>query len=80
MTDNKTFYCVNCGGSTASILQPHTVDRGGKLIVVREVPMHQCNDCGETYLSAEVMKSLDDLVTHLLAGVADETIVHYSAA
>lgn len=77
---DEEFYCVSCGGSTAQVLRPHTVDRDGKLIVVRDVPMHTCDNCGEVYLSTAVMKQLDELVGRLLTGVADEVIVHYQAA
>jgi len=71
---------VNCGGSTVQVLRPHAVDRDGKLIVVRNVPMHECDGCGEVYMTPAVMNELDELLGQLLVGVADETIVHYRAA
>jgi len=74
------FFCVSCGGSTVQVFLPHTVDRDGKLIVIREVPMHECNGCGEVYMTTAVMKQLDEIVGQLLAGAAAQAIVNYRAA
>ena len=80
MAEDEAFLCVGCGGSTVPVLRPHTVDRAGKLVVVRDVPMHECGECGETYMTAAVMKQLDEVVSLLLSGTADEAIAHYPAA
>ncbi|MDT0203024.1 type II toxin-antitoxin system MqsA family antitoxin [Nocardioides sp. AE5] len=80
MTERSSCFCVSCGGRTAPIFRPHTVDRDGKLVVIRDVPMHECDGCGETYMTPAVMRQLDALVAKLLTGRADETIVHYQAA
>lgn len=73
-------YCVNCGARAALVLRPHAVERAGKLIVVRDVPMYECDSCAETYLSTDVMRELDGLIAALLNGRADEAIVRYPAA
>lgn len=75
----KHFYCVECGGSTTEVNRPHTVDRDGSLVVVRGVPMHQCTDCGELFMTPEIMKQLDVLLGRHLGGSA-ETIVNFRAA
>ncbi len=62
MADIEEFYCVNCSGKTAVVFRPYAVERGGKLVVIREVPMHECDSCGETYITTAVMKQLDELV------------------
>lgn len=80
MADIEEFYCVNCSGKTAVVLRPYAVERGGKLVVVRDVPMHECDSCGESYMTTVVMKQLDELVAQLLAGNADEAIVRYPVA
>jgi hypothetical protein len=36
-----------------------SVDRGGRVVVIRGVPAEVCSTCGEDYLSAEVMKALE---------------------
>ncbi|MEO9138920.1 MAG: YgiT-type zinc finger protein [Jatrophihabitans sp.] len=80
MADNEEFYCVNCSGETVVVLRPYAVERNGKLVVVRDVPMHECDECGETYLTPAVMKQLDGLVADLLAGNADQAIIRYPVA
>lgn len=80
MADIEEFYCVNCSGRTAVVLRPYAIERGGKLVVVRDVPMQDCDSCGETYLTTAVMQQLDELVAQLLAGKADEAIVRYPVA
>jgi hypothetical protein len=49
-------------------------------MVIRDVPMHECDSCGETYMTTAVMKQLDGLVAQLLAGKADEAIARYPVA
>lgn len=80
MADNDEYYCDNSSSKTALVFRPYTVDRGGKLVVIRDVPMHECDNCGEVYLTAAVMKQLDELIAQLLAGDKDENIVRYPAA
>jgi YgiT-type zinc finger domain-containing protein len=80
MSDIEEFYCVNCSGKTATVFRPYAIERGGKLVVIRDVPMHECDSCGETYMTAAVMKQLDELVAQMLAGKADEAIVRYPVA
>jgi len=72
--------CSLCDDPTVAVLRPYTVDRYGKLIVIRDVPMYECGTCGEVYLTPEVMRHLDAMIAVLRAGDADEAIVHYRAA
>jgi len=80
MAEIDEFYCVTCSGKAAVVFRPYAVERGGKLVVVRDVPMHECDSCGETYLTTAVMKQLDELIAQLLTGKADEAIVRYPVA
>ena len=81
MTDVDQLECVECqDGHTSIVLRPHAVERGGKLVVVRDVPMLECGNCGETYMTAEIMKQLGELLTCQFAGQADEAIVMFPVA
>lgn len=80
MADSEEFHCVNCSGKTAVVFRPYAVERGGKLAVIRDVPMQECDSCGEVYMTTAVMKQLDELISQLLAGKADEAIVRYPVA
>lgn len=76
----ETFYCVNCGSQASLVFRPHAVEQDRKLIVIREVPMYECDSCAETYMTTDVMKQLDRLIADLRKGHADEAIVRYPAA
>lgn len=54
--------CYFCRGKTK--IKNIDVDFrwGGKLSVVKNVPVEVCSQCGERYYSAEVSKKLDNLV------------------
>lgn len=52
--------CIVCKhGETESGVTTLSVDRGGHVVVIRSVPADVCSTCGEEYLSAEVMKTLE---------------------
>jgi YgiT-type zinc finger domain-containing protein len=52
--------CIVCKhGETEPGVTTLSVDRGGHVIVIRSVPAEVCSTCGEEYLSAEVMKTLE---------------------
>ena len=80
MADTEKYFCVNCSGTTVVVFRPYAVERNGKLVVVRDVPMNECESCGEVYLTPAVMMQLDELIAALLTGDADEAIVHYPVA
>ena len=47
--------CVICkNGTTERGFVTVTLDRGGSIIAIKEVPADVCNNCGEYYLSAEI--------------------------
>lgn len=47
--------CVICkNGTTEKGKVTVTLDRGGSIIAIKEVPAEVCNNCGEYYLSAEI--------------------------
>lgn len=47
--------CVICkSGTTEKGIITVTLDRGGSIIAIKEVPADVCNNCGEYYLNAEI--------------------------
>jgi len=47
--------CVICkNGTTEKGIVTVTMDRGGSIIAIKEVPADVCNNCGEYYLSTEI--------------------------
>ena len=55
--------CYTCGGSMNSIHTdlPFKLD-SHRILVVKDVPTEQCNNCGEFLLSDNVLKIIDDLI------------------
>ena len=54
--------CFYCKGKTEIKNVDVDFRWGDKLIVVKNVPVEVCNQCGERYYSAEISKKLDELV------------------
>lgn len=77
---NRPYSCIQCGGQAVAIRKPYAVERGGKLLVVRDVPMLECDDCAEAYMSTETMRQLDLVLAAVAATPADEAIVRFPVA
>lgn len=56
------FRCYFCKGKTEIKNVDVDFRWGDKLLVVKNVPVEICTQCGERYYSAEVSKKLDSLV------------------
>lgn len=75
---DPTMRCISCSaGHTRPERRPKVTDRGGRLVVVRDVPVDVCDECGDTYLDAAGAKRLDGLVSRLLAAGGDITFSRY---
>jgi len=80
MPSNMTHHCVQCGGAAVLVRRPYAVERSGKLLVIRDVPMFECDSCAEAYMSTDVMRQLDVILADLSSARADEAIVRFPAA
>jgi YgiT-type zinc finger domain-containing protein len=57
--------CSVCGAQTARIVRrPQLVGKGANLVIVENVPMYSCRNCGHTYLTIEVARMLDQFRLH----------------
>lgn len=54
--------CYFCKGKTKIKNVDVDFRWGDKLVVVKNVPVEVCEQCGERYYSAEISKKLDELV------------------
>ena len=58
----ETFVCDNCGVKAARLIKrPQVLGRGAKMILVDNVPVVACKNCGENYMTGETMHRLDDI-------------------
>lgn len=69
--------CDECQSETSVTLRPRAFERGGRLIVVRDVPLQECDACGEVYLTTIVAGRLDVITRHVLDGPSDVAVVQY---
>ena len=52
--------CDLCGQLTArEVRRPQIVGKGDRMVVVENVPMTSCRNCGHDYFSLEVARMLD---------------------
>jgi len=59
--------CPNCGKDIARIIKVTKTVKSLKThedLIVKDVPIITCNNCGESLLSADVMKRLDKIRKH----------------
>ena len=57
---SEKLICEICGAAAARIVRrPQVLGRGTRLTLVENVPVVSCQQCGETYLTAETMHELD---------------------
>jgi YgiT-type zinc finger domain-containing protein len=70
--------CFFCKGDVQDGLSTFTADRGGCIIVVKNVPAQICDQCGETSYSNMVTQKLEQIVQRINNSSAEVTVVSYS--
>ncbi len=59
---NSEVTCSSCGAQTArNVKRPQLVGKGANLVMVFNVPMYSCRNCGHTHFTAEVARMLDQI-------------------
>jgi YgiT-type zinc finger domain-containing protein len=54
--------CDVCGFESAKIRHiPRTYGKGKSLLVIEDVPVVSCPNCGSSYLTAQTMKAIDQI-------------------
>jgi len=56
--------CPYCGGEIGDGTTTFTVDKQTVLVVVREVPAHVCQQCGETWIMDSVAEELEKYIVN----------------
>jgi YgiT-type zinc finger domain-containing protein len=57
--------CDICGKNNAGIRRiTETHGRGSNLLVIENIPMVNCPDCGEGYFTAEVLHEIERIKLH----------------
>ncbi len=57
--------CENCGKENAKIRHvSRSYGRGDNLLVIENIPVVSCPDCGESYLTAETLHEIERIKLH----------------
>jgi len=65
MTETNLQTCINCGKLSASdIRRNEWFGRGQKAVLIEDVPMVECYNCGIVYLTPETSRMIDEVCTH----------------
>lgn len=73
--------CFFCKGETMETTTKFIVDLGQCVVIVKNVPAHVCQQCGEASFSDEVAQRLEKIVESVKHSIMSEVaIVEYSRA
>ena len=73
--------CMYCKGNDLSpSLTTHVVNYKGCVIVIKNVPCEECEQCGEKYYSDEVARHLEKLVNVAKKLMQEISVIDYSKA
>ena len=57
--------CENCGSDTAQVRRiPRTYGKGANLLVIENVPVIACSQCGVSYLTADTLHEVERIKQH----------------
>ncbi len=67
--------CSFCGEQTARrVSKSHAFGRGAKMLVVEDIPTMSCSNCGQTYLTGDVLKMLEEILKNQAKYVTQRTV------
>lgn len=70
--------CQRCDqGDRRPVRRAKLAERGGRIAVVLDVPMEECEACGERWVPWDIAGRLDELVTAILAVDVEIGIRHF---
>ena len=75
-TAESAHVCSFCGEQTArKVIKPHVFGRGAKMLLVEDIPTMTCSNCGQTYLTGEVLKMLEEILKNQSKYVTQRTVI-----
>lgn len=70
--------CFYCKGDMKPSTRTHVVNDNGCLIIIKNVPCEECEQCGEMEYSDEVMEQLELIVSNAKKLLQEFSIIDYS--
>lgn len=78
--EEKEMTCVLCKhGETEAGRVTVTLERGGAVIVIKDVPADVCADCGEYYLTEHITDQVMKMAEEAVARNAEVEILRFAA-
>ena len=72
--------CLICKtGTTKEGTTTVTLEREETVVVIKDVPAHVCDNCGEYYLTEEVSKRIYALAEEAVQRKVQVEVLHYAA-
>ena len=70
--------CMDCRGDMKYGFTTYFVDLKTCMIIVKNVPCLECEQCGETYFTDEVAERLDEIIKTVSGMMTEIAVVEYS--
>jgi len=71
--------CFFCKGTMNNAFSNYMVDLGNRFIIIKEVPCHKCQQCGEVSYSGEVVAKIEEIVERLKDTSDEVAIINFAA-
>ena len=72
--------CFFCKGNMESGTTVHTVELKNCIVVIKNVPCHKCEQCGEIVIDGEVAERIEQIVSGFEKVLTEIAVVNYSVA
>lgn len=70
--EEKTRTCEICKGTMVEELQDYTVEADGGQILVEDVPIWVCEQCGFSHVEPDVVEAIEDMLEHMDTVIEDQ--------
>ena len=70
--------CFECGANAEKSTTIHVVNYNGSVIVIKNVPCEECEQCGEIFYTDEVAEHLEKIVNDAKKLSQDLSVLDYS--
>ena len=69
--------CLYCKGELENRKTTYLADLDGLIVVVKGVPSHVCNQCGEVSYTDEVAEQLEQIINKMRSSVSEIAVTEY---
>ena len=71
--------CFFCKGTMQDGFTNYVTDLDGHFIIIKNVPCHKCDQCGEVSFSGETVLRIEQIINELKKVLTEVAIVEYAA-